>query len=211
MAKLLTENFADSAIKMLEKKLAADLDTLAARSVGYYLDGIRAEGFKEGLVGPAKSRKGANVAYESGGYIHDAVISAIEKLGAQLPKTVSAATSQSSYRSHDDKASKRGRSQIQKSTEFQSFRLEIKLPFAFKVEKGGTVVPISPGGPKIENGLYGKRSRMGSGWLMWDDGTGKPKFARSRSFKSPSEGVGALKRALQSTDDLARELGWLRK
>lgn len=204
------DKFKTSVSRFLDDKLKDDLDTLAANTVDKYLEGIQAEGYKDGLVG-SRSKNKANTLYESGGHIHDAAISAVENLGGEVPQTSSAARKYSAYRSYDDVSSSRGTALVRRGNTFRSFRLSIRLPFAVKLENGGTVKPIAPGGRKAGTGLYGKRSNVGIGYLMWADSSGRPKFARSRTFSSPSEGVGALARAIDSTTSLAETLGWQRK
>lgn len=140
------------------------------------------------------------------GHAHEALITAHNVV--RMPhddETYAVLSTHENKASGDARASKAGRGTYRETKYTVRLSIRAGLNFLAVLEDGGTLYPINPGGTKVgtPGELYGKRSKTGSGWLMWEE-DGVKRFAKARTLP----GYHSLQEAKQKADLLANQLGY---
>lgn len=142
------------------------------------------------------------------GHAHEAWLSAARKVLKKLKGDTSdlrAAIDQHEVQgSGDPKAVRAGRGFVRDTKHKTVVRFVNNLGFVRKLEYGGVLTPIAPGGFKkgkhhFPGPLFGKRrpatSRQNEGWLAWRDSNGDVKFAKRSQLRPGGYAATALQNA----------------
>jgi hypothetical protein len=143
-----------------------------------------------GAVSTVFAKQVLELAPVENGHIHEAMLSAVSKssIADDYPPAAQLQAQFAGSRSGDPKASARGNGARSRGNKRYHVRFAINLPFAVKLNKGGTIRPGDEAGnkgrkvpgTKFPGPLYGPRLEEGRGVLMWKQG-GQTMRARVRT------------------------------